>query len=67
MVSVPPALEVEAPEIDAASVEGLLTGNRDPANADKHPSEECPHTRIRFVAGSGFQCADCAADVSDLD
>ena len=27
---------------------------------------ECDHTTIKFVAGRGFHCARCLAEISDL-
>ncbi len=57
---------IEATEIDAPSIDSLLTGARVPEHHIR-VATECNHDRIQFVAGSGFQCAHCAADLADLD
>ncbi|NLG75141.1 MAG: hypothetical protein GX535_02795 [Xanthomonadaceae bacterium] len=60
--------------LKAASAEATL----DAAPADLQPNTqavvrpvhtlvECDHSTIKFVAGSGFHCARCLLDVSDLD
>jgi hypothetical protein len=47
----------------------MLTSRHAPS-ADPHEAVrqqvECRHTRIKYVPNSGFLCADCGEDISDL-
>jgi hypothetical protein len=60
-----------------AKVELTFEQPRDPMSISRHASSndppeavleqvECRHARIKYFPNSGFLCADCGEDVTDL-